>query len=103
MFCLTIAGGSLAPWAWTGEACMASASPTAVDSADAAKRREFIIGPLVVARLGSRPTTQGSIEWAGTLRPVEKNLRHPADEGVRKLAALRLCVLRDAPFGRSSA
>jgi len=60
------------PWLWTGEACMASASPIAVDSADAAKRREFIIGPLVVARLGSRLTSQGSIERAGTLRSVEK-------------------------------
>src|SRR6516164_7469467 len=38
---------------------MASASPTAVDSADAAKKREFIIGPLVVVRLGSRPTKLG--------------------------------------------
>jgi hypothetical protein len=52
---------------------MTSASPTAVDSADAAKKREFIIGPLVVARLGSRPTSQGSIERAGMLRSVEKN------------------------------
>src|SRR5215469_8813558 len=78
MLSFTICGGFCMPWLWTGDACIARASPTAVDSADAAKRREFIIGLLVVACLGSRPTTQGSIGRAGTLRSVEKNFRRPA-------------------------
>src|SRR6516225_2355956 len=56
MLSFTICGGFCRPWLWTGDACMANASPTAVDSADAAKKREFIIAPLVVVRLGSRPT-----------------------------------------------
>src|SRR6516165_1612779 len=95
MFCLTIAGGSFAPWAWSGDVCMVSASPIAVDSADAAKRREFIVGPLVVARLGSRPTSQGSTERARTLRSVEKNFRHRASRR-SGLPILAVCSENDA-------
>jgi hypothetical protein len=56
----------------TGGACIASASPMAVDRAEAANRRWFMIQPLL-ERLGTRPTGGGSMhrsEGYGSLEEI---------------------------------
>src|SRR5262252_1516259 len=72
MLSFTICGGLAAPWARTVGACAASASPTAVASAEAANRRWFMIQPFFLSR---GETVGGSMHVSEGYPPIATNLR----------------------------